>query len=97
MSSAIIADHEVSILARVLGNDQEELPAEMARYLLNRGFNARDKERMHELSIRNQDGDLSDEEKEELFAYAKTGSVLSILKSKARRVLQIKPKKRIAP
>jgi hypothetical protein len=94
MSIAIVADHEVSILARVLGNDQDELPAEMARYLLNLGFNARDKERMHELAIRNQDGDLSDDERDELFAYAKTGSVLSILKSKARRVLKIKPKKR---
>ena len=88
------ADHEVSILARVLGNDQAQLPADMARYLLTLGFSARDKDRMHDLAVRNQGGALSDDEREELFAYARTGTVLSILKSKARRVLKVKPKKR---
>jgi hypothetical protein len=88
------ADYEVSILARVLGNDEEELSPEMARHLLARGFSPRDKERMHKLAVRNQDDGLSEDEKEELFAYARTGTILSILKSKARRVLKIKPKKR---
>jgi hypothetical protein len=92
MPSAPIADYEVSILARVLGNDQEELPVEMARYLLALGFGQRDKDRMHELAVRNQDAALSATEQEELFAYAKAGTVLSILKSKARRVLKGKAK-----
>ena len=48
---------------------------------------------MHELAIRNQDGLLSPMEKQELFAYAKAGSLLSLLKSRARRVLKIKPKR----
>jgi hypothetical protein len=46
---------------------------------------------MHELAVRNQDGALSKDERDELIAYAKTGSVLSILKSKARRILKNKP------
>ena len=92
--SIAAADHEVSILASVLGNDQAELPAEMARYLLTLAFSPRDKDRMHDLAVRNQDDALSKDEKEELHAYARTGTVLSILKSKARRVLKIKPKKR---
>ena len=94
MPSVAAADYDVSILARVLSNDQDDLPPEMARYLLTLGFSPRDKDRMHDLAVRNQDDALSDDEKEELFAYARTGTVLSILKSKARRVLKIKPKKR---
>jgi hypothetical protein len=92
--STAATDYEVSILARVLGNDQDELPPAMARYLLGLGFSQRDKERLHELAVRNQDDALSNGEKGELVAYAKAGTVLSILKSKARRVLKIKPKKR---
>ena len=49
---------------------------------------------MHDLAVRNQEDALSSEEKEELFAFAKAGSLLAILKSKARRTLKIKPKKR---
>ena len=85
---------EVSILARVLGNEHGKLPRDLARYLLNLSFNDRDKARMHELAQRNQNDELSAAEKEELTAYAKAGTLLSILKSKARRVLGVKPKKR---
>jgi hypothetical protein len=86
---------EITILARVLSNGQGQLPAEMARYILTLGFGKHDKARMHDLVVRNQDDALSAAEKEELLAYAKAGSLLSILKSKARRVLGAKPKKRI--
>ncbi|MCI0685191.1 MAG: hypothetical protein L0Y71_24090 [Gemmataceae bacterium] len=47
---------------------------------------------MHDLVVRNQENTLSAAEKDELFAYSKAGTVISILKSKARRTLQIKPK-----
>ena len=79
---------EVTILARILGNDQGHLPAPMARYLLNLGFSEGDKARMHDLATRNQDDALSPTEKEELLAYGKAGTLLSILKSKARRTLR---------
>ncbi len=85
---------EVAILARILGNDQNQLPADMARYILTLGFGERDKVRMHDLAVGNQDDALSPPEKEELVAYAKASSLLSILKSKARRALGVKPKKR---
>ncbi len=71
---------EVGILARILGNDQGQLPADMARYILTLGFGDRDKERMHALAVRNQDDGLTPAEKEELFAYAKAGSLLSLLR-----------------
>jgi hypothetical protein len=85
---------EVAILARLLGDEDGRLPPEIARYVLNLGFGEADKARMHDLALRNQDDALSPAEKEELFAYAKAGSLLSILKSKARRALNVKPRKR---
>ena len=90
--STVVTDYEVTILARVLGNEQGELPPDMARYLLGLGFSQGDKERLHDLAVRNQNDALANGEKDELVAYAKAGTVLSILKSKARRVLKAKRK-----
>ncbi|MHB1426208.1 MAG: hypothetical protein ACYC3I_23840 [Gemmataceae bacterium] len=87
---------EVTILARVLCNEEGELPADIARYLLTLSFSERDKARMHDLAVRNQEGTLSAAEREELFAYGKADGLLSILQVRARRVLGIKPKKRSA-
>lgn len=88
------ANQEIAILARVLGNGESSLSPTMARYLLSLGFSEKDKSRIHDLAVRNQDGALSSSESEELFAYSKTGTVLSILKSKARRTLKNRPKRR---
>jgi hypothetical protein len=90
------AQSEISILARLLGNEYGRLPPVMARYLITLRFSDRDKARMHELAVRNQDDRLSVAEREELFAYAKAGTLLSILKSKARRTLKARPKKRVS-
>jgi hypothetical protein len=87
-------ENEVTILARVLGNEQGQIPLELARYLLNVSFSDRDKARMHELAVRNQDDALSPAEKEELSAFGKAGDLLAILKSRARRTLGIKVEKR---
>jgi hypothetical protein len=86
--------NEVTILARILGNEDGQLPSAMARYILRLGFSARDKARMHDLAMRNQEDALSPAETEELSAYAKAGTLLSLLQSKARRALRIKAKKR---
>ncbi len=83
-----------SILARVLANADGKLPEDLARYILDRGFSDRDKARMHDLAVRNQDGALSPAEGDELFAFVDAGDLLSILKSRARRSLGITPKKR---
>ncbi|HZV04579.1 MAG TPA: hypothetical protein VE999_05775 [Gemmataceae bacterium] len=87
------AQDEVTILARILCNEEGQLPADIARYLLTLGFSEQDNARMHDLAVRNQEGKLSGAEKEELFAYGKAGGLLSLLKSKARRVLGIRLKK----
>ena len=85
---------EVTILARVFDNERGLLPRGLARSVLDVDFSERDKARMHDLAVRNQADALSPEEKTELFAWAKAGTLLSILHSKARRTLNIKPKKR---
>jgi hypothetical protein len=85
---------EISILARILGNEEGQLPPAMARYILTLGFSTRDKARMHDLAVHNQEDALTPGEKEELLAYAKAGTLLSILKSQARRTLGVKSKKR---
>lgn len=87
--------NEITILARVLGNKQGRMPAPIARYLLNLGFSEADQARMHDLAVLNQDDRLTPTEKDELFAYAKAGTLLSILKSKARTTLRKKSKKRV--
>jgi hypothetical protein len=84
---------EVGILARILSNGHGQMPPTLARYLLAIGFSDADKTRMHDLAVRNQADALSAAERNELSAYAKAGTLLSILKSKARRVLRVKPKK----
>jgi hypothetical protein len=85
---------EAGILARVMSDGLEQVPLDIARYILELGFPVADKARMHDLAVRNQSDDLTAAEREEMFAYAKAGTVLAILKVKARRVLGIKHKKR---
>jgi hypothetical protein len=86
-------ENEVTLLARVLGNEHCRLPVELARYILKLGFSEQEKARMHDLAVRNPQDGLSPAEKEELYGFAKAGSLLSIPKSRARRTLHVKPKK----
>ena len=87
-------ENEVTILARFLGNENGQLPDDFARYILAHEISERDKARMHDLAVRNQDDALTPAEKEELSGFAKAASLLSILKARARRTLGIKPPER---
>ena len=87
-------ENEVTILARFLGNGDSHLPKDVARYLLDLHVSERDKARMHDLAVRNQDDALTPAEKKEMHAFAKATTLLSILKAKARRTLGIKLKTR---
>lgn len=93
---ATASDDEITIQARILSNGSGRLPAETVRYFLNLAFSDRDKARMHDLAVRNEHDRLSAAERDELIAYAKAGTLLSILKSKARRALRVTQKKRSA-
>jgi hypothetical protein len=87
-------ENEVTILARILGNENGQLPKDMARYILNLTISERDKARMHDLAVRNQDGALTPTEKEVMFSFGKATILVSILKSRARRALVIKSAER---
>jgi hypothetical protein len=80
---------EIELLANILGNGEGAFPTSLSRYLLSVDFSARDKTRMHDLAIKNQEGLLSVDEKEELLRYANVGCLLGILHSKARRSLKV--------
>jgi len=82
--------NEATILAHILCNEDGQLPDEIARYILDLKIGERDKARMHDLAVRNQNDELTPAEKEEMFAFGKATTLLSILKSKARRRLGIK-------
>ncbi|WP_337174287.1 hypothetical protein [Paludisphaera sp.] len=83
-------ENEVAILARLLVDEEGELPVDLARYLLSLRISDRDRARMHELAVRNQDDALSPAEHKEMHAFAKASTLLSILKSRARRSLGVK-------
>ena len=85
-------DNEVTILAHFLTNDKGPLPKNLARYIVNLTISEHDKARMHELAVRNQDDALTPTEKKEMQDFGKAATLLSILKSKARRTLGVKPK-----
>jgi hypothetical protein len=88
------SENEVTILARFLGNGKGQLPKDVARYILDLHVSDRDKARMHDLAVRNQDDALTSAEKQEMYAFGKATTLLSILKSKARLTLGIKLKTR---
>lgn len=59
-----------------------------ARSILALGFSAEDKARMNELARKNQEGLLSEAERQELEAYVKVGDIFSLLHLKAKKSLR---------
>jgi hypothetical protein len=82
------AKTEVALFARLLENGKGKLTPSLARYLLTLGFGAEDQARMNDLAVRNQEGDLSPAEKDELLSYVKAGHLLALLHAKARKALK---------
>jgi hypothetical protein len=79
---------ETAIFARVFANGRQTMTPELARHILSLGFNNEDKARMHDLAVRNQEGNISTVELDELDNYIKVGNLLAILQSKARKSLK---------
>lgn len=81
------SDNEVAILARVFVGGNGQVPGDLARAILEVKISARDRARMHDLATRNEADALTADEKAEMRAFGKAATLLSILKSKARRTL----------
>jgi hypothetical protein len=83
-----LPNNEAAILARVIQPDHDDLPPAAARALLKLHFTAEDRERMHELAVRNQGGKLTAAEQQELHGYLRVGRLLDLLGAKARLSLK---------
>lgn len=81
---------EIAIFGRLLKIEQGDLSRDLARYVLTLGFEEEDQNRMRELAERNQAGQLTPQEQEELRSYVKAGHLLALLHSKARKSLKQK-------
>ena len=79
---------QVEILARALKAEEGSLSAEAARSILRLHLDQSDRERAHELVVKNQEGQLSEEELAELDNYRRVGHLLDLLASKARLSLK---------
>lgn len=60
----------------------------VAKSMLQLSLSSDERARMHELAVRNQEGTLTADEASELDHYNRVGTVLSIMKSKARKLLR---------
>jgi hypothetical protein len=68
--------------------DGPQLTRPLARHLLKLSFAAADEERMRELADKNREGQITPAELDQLDQYVRVGTVLSILQSRARKLLR---------
>ena len=82
------ASTEASIWEHVIHPQGELRHKDAARHILQLSFSPEERARMHELAAKNRDGSQTSEEESELDHYTRVGTVLSIMKSKARKLLK---------
>jgi len=61
---------------------------EAAQFFLNLAFAQQDLDWMHQLAVKNQEGELTDRELQELNDYRQIGLELDLLRDKARRAIK---------
>src|SRR5262249_15023306 len=88
MHQTEIPYHEAAILTRIAVPDERALSAATAKGILTLGFSPADKDRMHTLAAKARQRTLTSDEQAEVEAYSRIGSLLGILKPKARRPLK---------
>ncbi len=85
--STVRESTEAAIWERVI-HPAGKMTVPAARHIVQLGFSDEEKERMHILTVKNQMGELTAEEGAELDNYGRVGSMLSILQSRARKMLK---------
>lgn len=88
MPQTPVPSHDAAILERLVVPDERRLSASAAKALLLLAFSPSDKECMRSLAAKARAGVLSDDEQAQVEAYSRIGSLLGIVKSKARRALK---------
>lgn len=88
MKTVDLPNNEAAILARVIQPEHDDLPPAAARAFLKLAFTAEDRDRMHELAVKNQSGKLTEIETQEFNGYLRVGRFLDLLGAKARLSLK---------
>ena len=88
MSTTRTFDHDAVILDRVVKPNRADLPPEVAQAFLQFEFGPKDRNRMHELSVKAQEGILRADEQAEFESYRRIGYFLDLMRSKARKTLK---------
>ena len=93
MSSTTIARHrlettEAAIFSRVWEDETKGVSPTVARHVLKLRFSPQDQARMHELAAKNQAGQLTPDETQELDSFVKVADLMALLQSKARQRLR---------
>lgn len=83
---------EAAIIARLEVFDHS-FSSEAAEGVLAIGFSRSDNDRMNDLAAKARKGNLTAEERDEAEAYSRVGSLLGIMKSKARQALKTHKRK----
>lgn len=87
-SSGLMTTTEAAIWERLIRPERNDLSPEAARSILRFTFSRNDRKRMHQLSLKNQGGKLTDADRAELDGFCHVGMVLDLMRAKARRSLR---------
>jgi hypothetical protein len=87
-SKSLVAQTEMAILDRLIQAEATGFPAAAARSLLKIDFETADRDRMHQLGAKAQDGTLTTAEQAEMDAYEVVGHLLGLMHFKARLALK---------
>jgi len=80
--------NDLVVLKRFLSLDRKKLSPEFAREVLSWRPRDADKDRMHELLVKNQHDELTPAERAELDSFIRVARFLDQLRSKARQALK---------
>jgi hypothetical protein len=82
--ATVTTNDEAAIMGRVVMPDNGDMPLEAAKAVLLLKFGPEDLARMHELAVKNQNGELTPVEQSEIASYRHVGPFLDLMHSKAR-------------
>jgi len=85
-SSTILTD--AGILADVIGVESGDYDLDVARAILRLRFSDAQNDQMRQLAEKNNSGELTSSEREEIESYRRVGNVLALIQAKARLSLQ---------
>ena len=88
MSQMLSSFTEAEIFGRIVHPEDGNLPQEISQLILNLRFESEDVTHMTQLAEKNNQGLLSETERQEMGRYLRVGNFLNLLHAKARRSLQ---------